>query len=543
MPATLPPTRVNTLAGNVTLAAGANVTVTDTGNNTLTIASSGGSSATPVVAVPGTSKTFTLSDANTIQDCHNAAGAALTIPANASVPIPVDAVIQVEQNGAGPVTVTASAGVFLNDVDGGSVQSSGQYSSFYLRKDDTNRWYASSLGYGAMGVTALGSSPSAASPQRAGEANTGLYSAGAGRVNVAAAGNQVADFSANGLNVSATNANALTVSAAGSTTPLFSVDTTTANAVAGVRVRGAVAFGNVILTPVDAANNSAGIRVQALGTGNAVLAADTSTVTLSSAGSASLTAVLAGSTALTLNGTQFSGSTSRLILAALADSGLTAATDVPIVRLAFAGTTRTHATGALATQSDVLITGGTDAFAAASTLTNAATVRLGLKNAGTNATFTHAAGLYIPSAAVTGTQTNTYGVNVEAATGATNNFAARWQGSTLYAGTAPAIAAGTGAGTSPTVSVAGTPEGGTITVVTGTSPAASNATIATLTYPQAFPTGSAPVLSPANAAAAALTGATAPFLAGTTTAATLTGGSSALAASTTYVWNYRTAGY
>lgn len=542
MPAILPPTRLNTLQGDVTLAAGSNVTVTPSGN-TLTIASSGGASATTVVSVTGTSKTLGLSDANTIQDCSNAAAQALAIPTNAAAAIPVNSVIQVEQNGAGPVGVTAAAGVTLNGVDGGSVQSSGQYSSFYLRKEDTNVWYASSLGYGALGVTALGSSAAAASPQRAGEANTGLYTAGSGRVNVAVSGNQVADFSAAGLNVSTTNANALSVSAGGSAVPAFSVDTTVTNFALGVRAVPAVAFGTATVTPLDAVNGNGSIRLRGLGTGSAALSADTSALTLSSSGSASLTATLAGSTALTLNGAQFSGSASRLVLAALTDSGLTASTDVPIVRLAFAGTTRTHATGTLATQSDVLITGGTDAFAAASTLANAATVRIGLKNAGTNATFTNGSGIYVPSAAVTGTVGSSFGVNAEAATGATNNYAARFQGPVLYAGSAPAIAAGTGAGTGPTVGVVGTPSGGTITVTTGTSPAASNATVATLTWPVTFPTGSAPVLSPANAAAAALSGATQAFMTGTTTTGVLTGGSSALAASTTYAWNYRNLGY
>ena len=106
---------------------------------------------------------------------------------------------------------------------------------------------------------------------------------------------------------------------------------------------------------------------------------------------------------------------------------------------------------------------------------------------------------------------------------------------------APTIAAGTGAGTSPTVAVAGAPMGGLVTITTGSSPATS-ATIATVTFVDDF-TGAPRVviLTPANAAAAALNGAGEPFVdsANTTTAHFLiTSGSSALAGATTYKFYY-----
>lgn len=107
----------------------------------------------------------------------------------------------------------------------------------------------------------------------------------------------------------------------------------------------------------------------------------------------------------------------------------------------------------------------------------------------------------------------------------------------------PTVAAGTGAGTGPTITV--TP-GSTdcklqVTVLTGTAPAANN--IFVLTYATAA-TGtltSGVVFSPASQTAAALTGTSAPLVSAETLATfTFRSGSVALAASTTYVWNFQT---
>lgn len=104
---------------------------------------------------------------------------------------------------------------------------------------------------------------------------------------------------------------------------------------------------------------------------------------------------------------------------------------------------------------------------------------------------------------------------------------------------APTIAAGTGAGTSPTVSVTGNNNAGQINITTGTSPAAS-AAVATVTFNAAgsYPAAPYVVFSPANAAAAALTGGQAIFVTATQTSFSLNAGASALAAATQYLWNY-----
>lgn len=104
---------------------------------------------------------------------------------------------------------------------------------------------------------------------------------------------------------------------------------------------------------------------------------------------------------------------------------------------------------------------------------------------------------------------------------------------------APAIAAGTGAGTTPTISVSGNNTAGQVNLTTGSTPTAS-AAAATVTFANAFAYAAAPfvVFSPANAAAAALTGGQAIYVTATTTTFTLNAGSTALAGATQYLWNY-----
>ena len=97
--------------------------------------------------------------------------------------------------------------------------------------------------------------------------------------------------------------------------------------------------------------------------------------------------------------------------------------------------------------------------------------------------------------------------------------------------TAPAIAAGAGAGTAPTVSVSGTDASGVISVTTGTSPAAG--LLATLTWVTAYSTAARMVLSAGNAAAAAVQ----PHSTATTTTGTVSV-AVAPAASTLHTFNY-----
>lgn len=97
-------------------------------------------------------------------------------------------------------------------------------------------------------------------------------------------------------------------------------------------------------------------------------------------------------------------------------------------------------------------------------------------------------------------------------------------------GSAPTIAAGVGAGTSPTISVNGTDLSFTINLTPGTLPATG--VIATVTFNSAYASAPRPAGPPAagNAATAALSGASAPYWTTTSTTAVLNSGTVALTA-------------
>lgn len=149
--------------------------------------------------------------------------------------------------------------------------------------------------------------------------------------------------------------------------------------------------------------------------------------------------------------------------------------------------------------------------------------------------------------------TTSYGVKIEAQSGSTNTWglysaganssfvATDTGGHVVSGGTAPGIAAGTGAGTLPTVSISGTDLRGTITITTGTGPAAS-ATVATITFNNAFAAvPGAVIITPAEPNAAALTGNAAVWedVASRLAASfVLKVGSGGLQATTTYKFSY-----
>lgn len=109
-------------------------------------------------------------------------------------------------------------------------------------------------------------------------------------------------------------------------------------------------------------------------------------------------------------------------------------------------------------------------------------------------------------------------------------------------GTAPTIAAGVGAGSSPTVSITGSDTAGAVSVTTGTLPTGTNAVVATITFNTAYGTAPYIVLQPANAITATLSGVSMVFVTSTTTTFVITSGTTALTAATTYKWNYVSVG-
>lgn len=94
----------------------------------------------PVVSVAGTSKTFSLSDANTTQHCSNGAAQTLTIPTNASVAFAIGDRIAVRQVGVGVVTVQGAAGVDVNGTTAGSEAVPAQYGELVAEKIATDGW-------------------------------------------------------------------------------------------------------------------------------------------------------------------------------------------------------------------------------------------------------------------------------------------------------------------------------------------------------------------------------------------------------------------
>jgi hypothetical protein len=99
---------------------------------------------------------------------------------------------------------------------------------------------------------------------------------------------------------------------------------------------------------------------------------------------------------------------------------------------------------------------------------------------------------------------------------------------------------GTGVGLA--TAVAGTNLAGTVTIVMTGAGATSNKLIE-VTYSEPFPAGSYPILYPANAAAAELSGTSQVYALGFTNRFEITSGSgTGLANGTTYIWNYHVIG-
>lgn len=115
-------------------------------------------------------------------------------------------------------------------------------------------------------------------------------------------------------------------------------------------------------------------------------------------------------------------------------------------------------------------------------------------------------------------------------------------GNLQFAGSAPGIAAGAGAGGSPTISLLGVNNGGTITLVPGLGSTGS-AIIATVTYTTTFPTDSAVSLVPAGLSSAQINGISAIYVNATASGFTINSTTSALSAGTTFIWNYTTVGW
>ena len=88
-------------------------------------------------AQTGTTYTLVLTDNGRLVTLSNAAAITLTVPTNASVAFATGAVINIQQIGAGQVTVSGAAGVTLN---GTGTKTRAQWSAASLIKTATDTW-------------------------------------------------------------------------------------------------------------------------------------------------------------------------------------------------------------------------------------------------------------------------------------------------------------------------------------------------------------------------------------------------------------------
>lgn len=105
-----------------------------------TLSASGAAySPTVVSSQSGTSYTAVIGDANGYIRFTNGSPVTFTIPPNSSVAFPVDTVIEMEQAGAGALTVAAGSGVTINS-RGTDLTLAGQYGVAALKKVATDTW-------------------------------------------------------------------------------------------------------------------------------------------------------------------------------------------------------------------------------------------------------------------------------------------------------------------------------------------------------------------------------------------------------------------
>jgi hypothetical protein len=103
------------------------------------LAITGGDISLGVTSQAGTAYTAVLADANSYIRFTNGGAITFTIPPNSTVAFPVGTEIQIEQAGAGSLTVAAGVGVTIN-VRGGDYTLAGQYAVAGLKKVAADTW-------------------------------------------------------------------------------------------------------------------------------------------------------------------------------------------------------------------------------------------------------------------------------------------------------------------------------------------------------------------------------------------------------------------
>lgn len=237
--------------------------------------------------------------------------------------------------------------------------------------------------------------------------------------------------------ITSNSAAALVIGANGATNPAFSVDASAASAATGIAITAGAAGSGVTLSATSSAADEI-LVITSKGSAELQLNAGSvgaNALRLRTGGTNRV--IVSGSSITYANTNQHLFSTSSLSTAGSvrfsfvqpAETNLTAGTEAPSVFFNLTAN-RSHAGNtAITLQRDFRIAGSTHAFAAAGgVITDLAALAITPPVGGTNATATNNSAILVQSAAV-GNCTNGYGINIAAPTGATNNYAARLEGS------------------------------------------------------------------------------------------------------------------
>jgi hypothetical protein len=318
--------------------------------------------------------------------------------------------------------VTSGSDLFSNGSSSLTIKSAGGM-RFILQDITSGRWVANDGPTGALfgDITSIGSSTSYNGIVPIAKGGTG--SATQNFVDLSSVQSSIAGAKTftDAHTISSNSANSLTVGPNGSTNPVLQIDSSSASQDTGIKITGTAAGTASIITAI--ASGAAG------------------SLSISSKGAGSINLQGGGSTRYTLNGSQHTftngvlatASSVRFGYTGAADTGITPSVEAPSTYFNL-GQTRQHSTGALSTQRDFRITPSIHSFVGASTLTNAAAFSIdGPSNGGTNATITNSSAIYVPTSALTNVG-NSYGINVAASSGATNNYAGIFTGGNLGVG-------------------------------------------------------------------------------------------------------------
>lgn len=85
-------------------------------------------------------RTLGLADINAHLVFSSASAVTVTVPANASVAFPIGSTIDLEQTGAGQVSVAGEVGVTVNKPSGHTPATASQFAVVRLRKVALNTW-------------------------------------------------------------------------------------------------------------------------------------------------------------------------------------------------------------------------------------------------------------------------------------------------------------------------------------------------------------------------------------------------------------------